>query len=432
MRVFGHLVVFLHKYLNSRNLRLMLNYVWAGLILIGFIVAVCRAVFWGDVLVFERIINGTFDMSIFAVMDVALPLAGVMTLWLGLMNIGEKAGAIRFLSRIVGPFFSKLFPEIPKNHKVNGELLMNFSANMLGLDNAATPLGLKAMQSLQDLNKDKTSASNAQIMFLALNTSGLTIIPIAIMAQRAILGAANPTDIFIPLLISTYCSTLIAIIYVGIRQKINLFDKVIIGWIGSITLLIGLLAWYVSGLSNEEMARFSSIFSNVLLMLVIAAFIGGALYKKVNIFDAFIDGAKEGFSTSVKIIPYMVGMLVAISVFRSSGAIDLLTLGIEKAVQLFTNRTEFVDALPTAFMKPLSGSGAKAMMVECMKTFGVDSFAGKLSCLFQGAADTTFYIVALYFGSVGIKRTRYAIGAGLIADLGGVIAAIICAYLFFG
>ena len=432
MRVFGHLVVFLHKYLNSRNLRLMLNYVWAGLILIGFIVAVCRAVFLGDVLVFERIINGTFDMSIFAVMDVALPLAGVMTLWLGLMNIGEKAGAIRFLSRIVGPFFSKLFPEIPKNHKVNGELLMNFSANMLGLDNAATPLGLKAMQSLQDLNKDKASASNAQIMFLALNTSGLTIIPIAIMAQRAILGAANPTDIFIPLLISTYCSTLIAIIYVGIRQKINLFDKVIIGWIGSITLLIGLLAWYVSGLSNEEMARFSSIFSNVLLMLVIAAFIGGALYKKVNIFDAFIDGAKEGFSTSVKIIPYMVGMLVAISVFRSSGAIDLLTLGIEKAVQLFTNRTEFVDALPTAFMKPLSGSGAKAMMVECMKTFGVDSFAGKLSCLFQGAADTTFYIVALYFGSVGIKRTRYAIGAGLIAELGGVIAAIICAYLFFG
>lgn len=432
MRVFGHLVVFLHKYLNSRNLRLMLNYVWAGLILIGFIVAVCRAVFLGDVLVFERIINGTFDMSIFAVMDVALPLAGVMTLWLGLMNIGEKAGAIRFLSRIVGPFFSKLFPEIPKNHKVNGELLMNFSANMLGLDNAATPLGLKAMQSLQDLNKDKASASNAQIMFLALNTSGLTIIPIAIMAQRAILGAANPTDIFIPLLISTYCSTLIAIIYVGIRQKINLFDKVIIGWIGSITLLIGLLAWYVSGLSNEEMARFSSIFSNVLLMLVIAAFIGGAFYKKVNIFDAFIDGAKEGFSTSVKIIPYMVGMLVAISVFRSSGAIDLLTLGIEKAAQLFTNRTEFVDALPTAFMKPLSGSGAKAMMVECMKTFGVDSFAGKLSCLFQGAADTTFYIVALYFGSVGIKRTRYAIGAGLIADLGGVIAAIICAYLFFG
>lgn len=410
----------------------MLNYVWAGLILVGFIVAICRAIFMGDATVFERIINGTFEMSIFAVMDVALPLAGVMTLWLGLMNIGEKAGAIRFLSRIVGPFFSKLFPEIPKNHHVHGELLMNFSANMLGLDNAATPLGLKAMQSLQDLNKDKTTASNAQIMFLALNTSGLTLIPITIMAQRAILGAANPTDIFIPLLISTYCSTLIAILYVGIKQKINLFDKVIVGWIGSITLFIGLLAWYVSTLSNEEMARFSSIFSNVLLMLIIAAFVGGALYKKVSIFDAFIDGAKDGFSTSVKIIPYMVGMLVAISVFRSSGAIDLLTYGIEKLVLLFSDRTEFIDSLPTAFMKPLSGSGAKAMMVECMKTYGPDSFAGRLSCLFQGAADTTFYIVALYFGSVGIKRTRYAIGAGLIADLGGVIAAIICAYLFFG
>lgn len=410
----------------------MLNYVWAGLILVGFIVAICRAIFMGDATVFERIINGTFEMSIFAVMDVALPLAGVMTLWLGLMNIGEKAGAIRFLSRIVGPFFSKLFPEIPKNHHVHGELLMNFSANMLGLDNAATPLGLKAMQSLQDLNKDKATASNAQIMFLALNTSGLTLIPITIMAQRAILGAANPTDIFIPLLISTYCSTLIAILYVGIKQKINLFDKVIVGWIGSITLFIGLLAWYVSTLSNEEMARFSSIFSNVLLMLIIAAFVGGALYKKVSIFDAFIDGAKDGFSTSVKIIPYMVGMLVAISVFRSSGAIDLLTYGIEKLVLLFSDRTEFIDSLPTAFMKPLSGSGAKAMMVECMKTYGPDSFAGRLSCLFQGAADTTFYIVALYFGSVGIKRTRYAIGAGLIADLGGVIAAIICAYLFFG
>lgn len=410
----------------------MLNYVWAGLILVGFIVAICRAIFMGDATVFERIINGTFEISIFAVMDVALPLAGVMTLWLGLMNIGEKAGAIRFLSRIVGPFFSKLFPEIPKNHHVHGELLMNFSANMLGLDNAATPLGLKAMQSLQDLNKDKTTASNAQIMFLALNTSGLTLIPITIMAQRAILGAANPTDIFIPLLISTYCSTLIAILYVGIKQKINLFDKVIVGWIGSITLFIGLLAWYVSTLSNEEMARFSSIFSNVLLMLIIAAFVGGALYKKVSIFDAFIDGAKDGFSTSVKIIPYMVGMLVAISVFRSSGAIDLLTYGIEKLVLLFSDRTEFIDSLPTAFMKPLSGSGAKAMMVECMKTYGPDSFAGRLSCLFQGAADTTFYIVALYFGSVGIKRTRYAIGAGLIADLGGVIAAIICAYLFFG
>ncbi len=409
----------------------MLNYVWAGLIIIGFIVGVFRAIFMGDIEVFERIVNGTFDIAIFAVMDVALPLAGVMTLWLGLMKIGEKAGAVRFLGRIVGPFFSKLFPEIPKNHPVNGELLMNFSANMLGLDNAATPLGLKAMQSLQELNKNKSTASNAQIMFLALNTSGLTIIPIAIMAQRAILGAANPTDIFLPLLIATYCSTLIAIIYVGIRQKINLFNKVIVGWLGTITLLIGLLAFFVSSLSAEEMATFSSVFSNVLLITIIAAFLIGGLYKRINIFESFIEGAKEGFSTSVKIIPYMVGMLVAISVFRSSGAIDLITLGIEKIVLLFTSHTEFVDALPTAFMKPLSGSGAKAMMVECMRTYGPDSFAGRLSCLFQGAADTTFYIIALYFGSVGIKRTRYAISAGLIADFGGVIAAIICAYLFF-
>lgn len=410
----------------------MLNYVWAGLFLAGFSVAVIKAVFFGDILVFERIINGTFEMSIFAVTDIALPLAGVMTLWLGLMNIGEKAGAINFLSRIVGPFFSRLFPEVPKNHPVNGELLMNFSANMLGLDNAATPMGLKAMQSLQELNPNKESASNSQIMFLALNTSGLTVIPIAIMAQRAVLGAANPTDIFLPLLISTYVSTLIAIIYVGVKQKIKLFDKVIIGWIGGITLLIGLLAWYVSSLDNESMARFSSIFSNLLLLSIIIAFIGGGLYKRINIFEAFTDGAKEGFKTSVKIIPYMVGMLVAISVFRTSGAIDVVTLIIEKVVHLFTSHTEFIDALPTALMKPLSGSGAKAMMVECMKTFGPDSFPGKLSCLFQGAADTTFYIVALYFGSVGIKRTRYAIGAGLIADLGGIVAAIICAYLFFG
>jgi len=410
----------------------MLNYIWAGFFIIGFIVAICRAIFLQDLGVFERIITGTFDMSIFAVMDIALPLAGVMTLWLGLMNIGEKAGAIRFMSRIVGPFFSKLFPEIPKDHPANGQLLMNFSANMLGLDNAATPLGLKAMQSLQDLNPKKETASNAQIMFLALNTSGLTIIPIAILAQRAILGSANPTDIFIPLLISTYISTLTAILFVGIKQKLNLINKTVIGWLSGITIAIGLLCWYVTTLNKEEMMTFSSIFSNSLLLIIIVAFISGALYKKVNIFETFIDGAKSGFETSVKIMPYMVGMLVGIAVFRASGALDLIVLGIQKIVQLFSDHTEFVNALPTAFMKPLSGSGAKAMMVECMRTYGPDSFVGRLSCLFQGAADTTFYIVALYFGSVGIKKTRYAIGAGLIADLAGVIAAIACAYLFFG
>jgi spore maturation protein SpmB len=308
---------------------------------------------------------------------------------------------------------------------------MNFSANMLGLDNAATPLGLKAMQSLQELNPNKDTASNAQIMFLALNTSGLTLIPIAIMAQRSLLGAANPTDIFIPLLMATYCSTLIAILYVGIKQKLPLWNATFLGWVGGITAAIGALAWYVSTLSREEMLVFSNLFSNILLFSIIIAFIGGALYKKVNVFEAFIDGAKEGFSTSVKIIPYMVAMLVGIAVFRASGAMDLLVLGIEKVVGLFTNQTDFVGALPTAFMKPLSGSGAKAMMVEAMNTYGADSFIGRLSCLFQGAADTTFYIIALYFGSVGIKKTRYAVGAGLIADIGGVIAAILIAYLFF-
>ena len=411
---------------------MVLNYIWAGFFIIAFIVALIQFFIFGDNMIFAKVVDSTFEMSEFAVMDIALPLVGVMTLWLGLMNIGERAGCVRFLSKIIGPFFTQLFPEVPKNHPVHGQLLMNFSANMLGLDNAATPLGLKAMNSLQELNPNKDTASNAQIMFLALNTSGLTIIPIAIMAQRSILGAANPTDIFIPLLISTYCSTLIAILYVGIKQKLRLLNKIFISWIGGITALIAGLVWYVSTLDREEMMVFSSIFSNGLLLLIIIAFIGGALYKKVNVFEAFIDGAKEGFTTCIKIIPYMVGMLVGIAVFRASGAMDLLIMGIEKIVSIFTDETEFIGALPTAFMKPLSGSGAKAMMGEAMKTYGVDSFVGRLSCLFQGAADTTFYIIALYFGSVGIKKTRYAVSAGLIADLGGVIAAILIGYLFFG
>ena len=410
---------------------MVLNYIWAGFFIVAFVVALIQFFIFGDTLIFAKVVDSTFDMSKFAVMDIALPLVGVMTLWLGLMNIGEKAGCVRFLSKIIGPFFTQLFPEVPKNHPVHGQLLMNFSANMLGLDNAATPLGLKAMNSLQELNPNKDTASNAQIMFLALNTSGLTLIPIAIMAQRSILGAANPTDIFIPLLIATYCSTLIAILYVGIKQKLRLLNKIFISWIGGITVAIGALVWYVSTLSREEMMTFSSVFSNGLLLLIIIAFIGGALYKKVNVFEAFIDGAKEGFTTCIKIIPYMVGMLVGIAVFRASGAMDLLIMGIEKIVSIFTDETEFIGALPTAFMKPLSGSGAKAMMVEAMKTYGVDSFVGRLSCIFQGAADTTFYIIALYFGSVGIKKTRYAVSAGLIADFGGVIAAILIGYLFF-
>ncbi|HBL71540.1 MAG TPA: hypothetical protein DD409_00820 [Bacteroidales bacterium] len=411
---------------------MVLNYIWIGFFVIAFVVGLVQLLFFQDYTVFERIMTSSFDMAKFAVMDIALPLAGIMTLWLGILSVGERAGAIRVLARITGPFFNKLFPEIPKNHPAHGQLLMNFSANMLGLDNAATPMGLKAMQSLQELNPDKEKASNAQIMFLALNTSGLTVIPVSILAQRAILGAANPTDVFIPVLIATYVATVTAILYVGFRQRLQLLNKTVIGWIGGITLaLVALMAWF-SGLSPDEMAKTSGILSNLTIFGIIIAFFLGGLYKRVNVWEAFIDGAKSGFETSVKIIPYLVGMLVGIGVFRASGAMELLTDGIAWVVASLGFDTRFIDALPTAFMKPLSGSGARAMMVESMKTFGPDSFTGRLSCLFQGAADTTFYIIALYFGSVGIKNTRYAVVAGLIADLAGVIAAVLLAYLFFG
>lgn len=411
---------------------MVLNYIWIGFFVIAFVVGLVQLLFFQDYTVFERIMTSSFDMAKFAVMDIALPLAGIMTLWLGILSVGERAGAIRVLARITGPFFNKLFPEIPKNHPAHGQLLMNFSANMLGLDNAATPMGLKAMQSLQELNPDKEKASNAQIMFLALNTSGLTVIPVSILAQRAILGADNPTDVFIPVLIATYVATVTAILYVGFRQRLQLLNKTVIGWIGGITLaLVALMAWF-SGLSPDEMAKTSGILSNLTIFGIIIAFFLGGLYKRVNVWEAFIDGAKSGFETSVKIIPYLVGMLVGIGVFRASGAMELLTDGIAWVVASLGFDTRFIDALPTAFMKPLSGSGARAMMVESMKTFGPDSFTGRLSCLFQGAADTTFYIIALYFGSVGIKNTRYAVVAGLIADLAGVIAAVLLAYLFFG
>ncbi|NLT04588.1 MAG: hypothetical protein GXY09_12090 [Bacteroidales bacterium] len=411
---------------------MVLNYIWIGFFVIAFVVGLVQLIFFQDYTVFERIMTSSFDMAKFAVMDIALPLAGIMTLWLGILSVGEKAGAIRVLARITGPFFNKLFPEIPKDHPAHGQLLMNFSANMLGLDNAATPMGLKAMQSLQELNPDKEKASNAQIMFLALNTSGLTVIPVSILAQRAILGAANPTDVFIPILIATYVATVTAILYVGFRQRLKLMNKTVIGWIGGITLaLVALMAWF-SGLSPEEMSKTSGVLSNLTIFGIIIAFFLGGLYKRVNVWEAFIDGAKSGFETSIKIIPYLVGMLVGIGVFRASGAMELLTDGIAWVVASLGFDTRFIDALPTAFMKPLSGSGARAMMVESMRTYGPDSFTGRLSCLFQGAADTTFYIIALYFGSVGIKHTRYAVVAGLIADLAGVIAAVFLAYLFFG
>lgn len=409
-----------------------LNYIWVGFFLVSMAVAIVEFFFFQDFGVFERIVSSTFEMSKFAVIDIALPLAGVMILWLGLMNIGEKAGAINYFSRLIAPFFSKLFPEIPANHPASGHLVMNFAANMLGLDNAATPIGLKAMNSLQELNPNKEVASNAQIMFLALNTSGLTIIPVTIMAQRAIMGATNPTDIFVPLLISTFFSTITAILYVGIRQRLNIWNRVVIGWIVGLAAFILLLVYGFSQMEGQTAYLISKVGGNFLLFVIIMTFIALGALKKINVYEAFIDGAKSGFETSVKVLPYLVGMLVAIGVFRASGAMNLLTEGLQYIFSFLFNDVRFVDALPTALMKPLSGSGAKAMMVEAMKTYGADSFVGRLTCLFQGAADTTFYIIALYFGSVGIKKTRYAITAGLVADCGGVVAAIAVAYLFFG
>lgn len=410
---------------------MVLNYIWIAFFVIAFVVALIKLIFLGDTEVFKTIIDATFDSSKMAVMDISLPLVGVMTLWLGLMNIGEKAGAINFLSRIVGPFFNKLFPEIPKNHPANGQIMMNFSANMLGLDNAATPLGLKAMNSMQELNPRKDTASNAQIMFLVLNTSGLTIIPVTIMAQRAIMGAANPSDVFIPILIATYFSTLTGLLAVAFWQKINLLNSLVLSWLLGISAIIFSIIWYFSTLSPDQIAKISTVSANVILLTIIVSFMLGAVRKKVNVYDAFIEGAKTGFETGVKVIPYLVAMLVGIAVFRASGAMSYLVDGIAWCFTALNFNTDFVGSFPTAFMKPLSGSGAKAMMLEAMKTNGADSFVGRLSCIFQGAADTTFYIVALYFGSVGVKKTRYAVPAGLIADLAGVIAAIFIAYLFF-
>ena len=410
---------------------MILNYIWIAFFVIAFVVALLKLMITGDTEIFKTLVDATFSSSKMAVMDVSLPLAGVMTLWLGLMNIGEKAGAINFLSRIVGPFFNKLFPEIPKNHPANGQIMMNFSANMLGLGNAATPLGLKAMGSMQELNPNKETASNAQIMFLVLNTGGFTIIPLSILALRAINHAANPSDVFIPILIATYCSTLIGLLTVAIWQKINLFNRVVMSWLIGITSLVVGVVWYFSTLQQEQISAFSKVGANLILFSIIIAFILGAVRKKVNVYNAFIDGAKSGFETTIKIIPYLVAMLVGIAVFRASGAMDYLVSGIGYIVSAIGLNIDFVQALPVAFMKPLSGSGSQAMMINMMTVHGTDSFVGRLSCVFQGAADTTFYIVALYFGSVGIKNTRYAVTAGLIADLAGVIAAIFISYLFF-
>jgi spore maturation protein SpmA len=417
---------------QSLRENMSLNYIWSGFFLVGFAAALAQFLLLGDTEIFKRVIDGTFESARAGVMDIALPLAGVMTLWLGIMNIGEKAGAINLLARVISPFFSRIFPEVPKNHPATGHMVMNFSANLLGLDNAATPFGLKAMESLQTLNPNKDEASNAQIMFLVLHTSGLTLIPVAIMAQRAILGAGDPSDIFIPCMIATYVATVTGIIGVAIRQRINLLNGTVMGWLGGMTAAIAGIVWYFTQyLDKTEIELVSKVVSNLVLIVVIAAFIIGALRKKVNVYEAFIEGAKGGIQTSITVIPYLVGMLVAISVIRNAGVFTFVVDGLNWVFGHLGLNTDFVPALPTALMKPLSGSGSKAMMIDTMRTYGVDSFVGRLACVFQGSADTTFYIVALYFGSVGIRKTRYAISCGLIADLAGVIAAIFVAYVFF-
>ena len=410
-----------------------LNYIWSGFFLVGFVAALAQWLFLGDTEIFKKIIDGTFDSAKAGVMDIALPLAGVMTLWLGIMNIGEKAGAVGWLARVIAPFFSRIFPDVPRDHPATGHMVMNFSANLLGLDNAATPFGLKAMESLQTLNPNKDEASNAQIMFLVLHTSGLTLIPLAIMAQRSILGAKDPSDIFIPCMIATYVATVTGIIVVSLKQRINLLNRVVLGWLGGMTAAICALIYYFTHyLTKLEIELVSKVASNLILFSIIIIFIYGALRKGENVYEAFIEGAKGGIQTSLTIIPYLVGMLVAISVIRNSGVLGFVVRGLDWVFVNLGMNTDFTPALPTALMKPLSGSGSKAMMIDAMRTYGVDSFVGRLACIFQGSADTTFYIVALYFGSVGIRKTRYAIAAGLAADFAGIVAAIAVAYMFFG
>jgi spore maturation protein SpmA len=409
---------------------MVLNYIWVAFFLVAFVVAIARLILFGDLNIFSDLFNATIDTAKLG-FEISLGLTGVLTFWLGIVKVGEKGGMVRLMYRIVGPFFRKLFPEIPKDHPVIAPLLLNLSANMLNLDNAATPLGLKAMEGMQELNPNKEQASNAQIMFLVLNTSGLTIFPINIMVFRAQLGAADPADIFLPILLATFCSTLAGLIAVSIFQKINLFDRVILIYLGSITLCIGGIIYYFTTLSQEQIQQISTFSSHFLLFSLIIGMILLGLRKRVNIYETFVDGAKEGFSVAIKIIPYLVAMLVAIGVFRASGAMDFVIDGIAFALNYIGVNTDFIEALPTAFMKPLSGSGARAMMVETMSTFGADSFAGRVASVMQGSTETTFYVLALYFGSVSIKNTRYAVVCGLIADFTGIIAAILLSYLFF-
>jgi spore maturation protein SpmA len=409
---------------------MVLNYLWIAFFLIAFAIAIFKLIFFQDTEIFAALVTSMFDMAKTG-FEISLGLTGVMTLFLGLMKIGENAGAIAIFARLVGPFFNRLFPELPKNHPVFGSILMNFSANMLGLDNAATPLGLKAMKEMQDLNPVKDTASNPQIMFLVLNTAGLTIIPISVMVFRAQMGAKDPSDIFLPVLITTFLGALFGLITVAIYQRINLFDKVIFAYIGTIGALLAVLIYYFSTISQDQIAVISRVVSNLILFGLFVAFITLALIKKINVYDAFIEGAKEGFQVAINIIPYLVAILVAIGVFRASGALDMLVNAIAWIFAQFGFNTEFVPALPVAFMKPLSGSGARGLMLDVMKTYGADSFVGRVASTIQGGTETTFYILAVYFGSVGIRKTRYAAACGLLADLAGVIIAILMSYLFF-
>jgi spore maturation protein SpmA len=409
-----------------------LTYIWSGFFIVGFIAALAQWLFMGDTEVFKRIVDGTFESAKVAVMEIALPLAGVMTFWLGILNIGEKAGTINVISRLISPFFSRIFPSIPKDHPATGHMVMNFSANFLGLDNAATPFGLKAMESLQSINPNKDEASDAQLMFLVIQTAGLTLIPLSVMAQRAVLGAKDPSDIFIPTLIATFFGTLVAVLAVSLKQRINLLHPVVLGWLGGLTTAVVALVWAMSNLmTREEIALFSKITANVTLASIIVAFIALGLRRKVNVYEAFIEGAKGGIQTSLMIIPYLVGMLVAISVLRNSGVLGFIVQGFSWLFSVLGFNTDFTPALPTALMKSVSGSGARAMMIDALKTHGVDSFVGRVVSIMQGSSDTTLYVIALYFGSVGITKTRYAVPYGLLADLAGVIAAVWVAYLFF-
>ena len=410
---------------------MVLNYIWIAFFLIAFVIALIKLIFFGDFDVFPAMMDSTFSSSKTA-FEISLGLTGVLSLWLGIMKIGEKGGVVNVLARLLSPVFVKLFPEIPKGHPVTGSIFMNIAANMLGLDNAATPLGLKAMEQLQELNPKKDTATNPMIMFLVLNTSGLTLIPISIMVYRAQMGAAQPTDIFIPILLATFFSTLAGVIITSLYQRINLLNRTMLLTLGGAAVIVATIIWGFGQMDSLLMNKVSTSAANIILMLIIIAFILAGVRKKINVYDAFIEGAKDGFTTAVRIIPYLVAILVGIGVFRASGAMDMLIDGIKYGVGACGGNTDFVAALPTALMKPLSGSGARGMMVDAMTTYGADSFVGRLSCIFQGSTDTTFYILAVYFGSVGVVKMRHAVTCGLLADLAGIIAAIAIAYMFFG